>query len=60
MERIPPTLGYKVSSRTDSWEQRVIKEWGSEYRKPDIAYEFSNGRKFDCTDQYNTGIYRRP
>lgn len=58
--RIPPTLGFPVTKREFSWEQEVIREWGSEYRKPDKAYKFSNGRQYDCTDLYNTGIYRRP
>ena len=56
---IPPKLGSVVTTTIKSWEQQVVKAWGPEYRKPDIAYEFSNGRKFDSTDQYSTGIYKR-
>ncbi len=60
MEKIPPTLGLPVTTRTMSWEMMVIKEWGSEYRKPDIAYIFSDGVTKDSTDQWNTGIYQKP
>jgi hypothetical protein len=59
MDNIPSSLGSPVVSTTKSWEQMVIRAWGSEYRKPDVAYEFSNGRKFDSTDMYETGVYRR-
>ena len=52
-------LGYKVSYRTLSWMELVIREWGTEWGRPDTAYEWSNGRRFDCTDQYTSGIYTR-
>ncbi len=26
-------------------------------RKPDVVYEFSNGRKFESTDATDSGIY---
>ena len=36
----------------------MIRTWGSEFRAPDHAiYVWSNGRKFDSTDQNQTGIY---
>lgn len=59
---INPKLGYQVSTRTWSLEELVARAWGSEFRAPDHGiYVFGNGvRKFDSTDQYNTGIYRRP
>lgn len=58
-QRIPPSLGYPVTTRNFSWEEMVIQEWGEEWNKPDTAYVFSNGVKKDCTDQYQSGIYRR-
>lgn len=51
------TLPLKVTYRTISWEELVVREWGSEWGRPDVAYEFSNGRKADSTDQYKQGIY---
>ncbi len=33
------------------------KAWGEEWNKPDIGYEFSNGRKFDNTDRRGGGPY---
>lgn len=54
----PNNLGPKVSWRTISWLDMVTRAWGSEFRAPDHGtYEFSNGRKFDSTDQGNTGFY---
>ena len=51
-------LGYKVTSRQIPILDLVVRAWGPEWRAPDHgAYEFSNGRKFDSTDQYNTGLY---
>lgn len=54
----PGSLGYKVSSRTINWESLVVQAWGSEFRAPDHGvYEFSNGRRFDSTDQSQNGFY---
>lgn len=50
-------LGYKVSYRTFSWQELVVREWGTEWGRPDIAYEFSNGKTANSTDQYAQGIY---
>lgn len=30
-----------------SWLALVQKQWGEDWKKPDPAYEFSNGRTFD-------------
>jgi hypothetical protein len=58
---VPPTLGRPVSYRQFSWLEIVERAWGSEYREPDHRiYQFSDGRAFDSTDMYETGIYRRP
>ena len=54
---IPSNLGQKVSTRNYDWRTMVIAEWGEEWAKNDIAYEFSNGEKRQSTDKYNTGIY---
>ena len=58
MAAIPPELGSKVSTRTITWEDLVVKAWGSEFRAPDHGiYRFSNGQLKDSTDKYKTGIY---
>ena len=60
MSQIPPTLGFKVTSRTTSWMDLCVRAWGSEWAAPDHGiYEFSNGRKFDSTDSYSSGIYSK-
>ena len=58
---IPAALGRPVTYRSFSWLEMVERAWGAEYRQPDHGiYQFSDGRRFDSTDQYQTGIYRRP
>jgi hypothetical protein len=55
---IPPTLGRVVTYRQLSWLEMVERSWGSAYRQPDRGiYQFSDGRRFDSTDMYATGIY---
>lgn len=55
---IPQELGSKVSTRSFGWSELPERSWGSEFNAPDHGiYEFSNGRKFDSTDKYTTGIY---
>lgn len=56
---IPPQNGKKVTTRSVSFQDLVVREWGAEWNKPDVAYQFSNGVTKDCTDQYQTGFYRR-
>ena len=57
--RLPPFP--KVSFRSFSWLEMAERAWGSEYRQPDKGiYAMSDGRRFDSTDMYQTGIYRRP
>lgn len=51
------TIPHKVTYRTLSWRELCVREWGAEWGRPDIAYEFSNGRKANATDQYGRGIY---
>lgn len=58
---IPVQNGKPVTSRTFSWKEMVIRQWGAEYSAPDRdVYKFSGGRGFASTDTYTTGIYRRP
>ncbi len=54
----PNNLGSNVTSRTISWQDMVIREWGSEWNAPDHdIYVFDGSRSFDSTDRGNTGIY---
>jgi hypothetical protein len=56
-----PALGKQVTSRQFSLLEMVERAWGAEFAAPDHGvYEFSNGRRFDSTDQGTTGIYRQP
>lgn len=58
---LPVSLGKPVTTRTFSWKEMVIRQWGSEFAAPDHRiYNWSNGRSFDSTDLGSTGIYRRP
>lgn len=60
MSSIPPELGSPVTTANFSWLDFVIRAWGSEWRAPDHGvYEWSNGRRFDSTDQQQTGFYKR-
>ena len=56
---IPASLGRPVTSRSFSWKEMVIRQWGSEYAAPDHGvYQFINGRRFDSTDMTTDGIYQ--
>lgn len=58
MSRIPPELGSKVSTRTITWLDQVMKAWGSEFHAPDHKiYRFGGGNFKDSTDMGLTGIY---
>lgn len=35
----------------------LVVEVDKDHYKPDIVYEFSNGRKFESTDRATSGIY---
>ena len=51
-------LGPKVSTRPLFWTDLARRAWGSSFSLPDPGvYEFSDGRKFDSTDQGSTGLY---
>jgi len=47
---------YEVTYSDDTLLRRVVERNKDQY-KDDVAYEFSNGRKFDSSDRYDTGIY---
>lgn len=56
---LPASLGRPVTTRTFSWKEMVLRQWGSEYSAPDHRiYQFSDGHNFDSTDMGVTGIYR--
>jgi hypothetical protein len=46
-----------VSFRVINYQSMVEEMWGPAWNMNDIAYEMSNGRKFESTDKYTTGIY---
>lgn len=56
---IPPENGQKVTTSYINWMDQVVRQWGAEWNRPDLGYEFSSGSKKDNTDQYQTGIYRK-
>ncbi len=48
-----------VTTRTITLRELVQKAWGKEWTKPETVYQFSNGRKFESTDDTDSGIYER-
>lgn len=57
---LPSSLGHQVTTRQFSLLEMVSRAWGSEFQAPDHGvYVWSNGRRFDSTDQGFTGIYSR-
>jgi hypothetical protein len=42
-----PTEQQLVHTSTRTWKEIVQRAAGKDSNKPDIAYEFSNGRKFE-------------
>jgi hypothetical protein len=59
----PPPVGpqgFPVTVRNFSLAELVRREWGSEFSAPDHGiYQWSNGRRFDSTDQGTTGFYKK-
>ena len=49
----------KVTTKLIDYNSLVRKALGDELNKPEVAYQFSNGREFHSTDKEETGIYRR-
>lgn len=58
MPNIPPENGKPVSFGTVNLAQIIRQLWGPQYYRPDTGYEFSNGRRFDASDQGTSGVYR--
>jgi len=57
----PKDLGKKVTARDFNWLDLCMRAWGAEFNAPDHdIYHWSNGRKYDSTDKYLTGIYGVP
>ena len=50
----PPT------QRVIDFKSLVVKAFGDQWLNPETAYEFSNGRKFESSDQSTSGIYVPP
>ena len=48
----------RVTTKVVNLRDLVQKAAGKDYKKPDPAYQFSNGRKFQSTDDKATGIYQ--
>jgi hypothetical protein len=52
------SINVKVTTRATNWLDLTTRAWGAEFHAPDHGiYEFSNGRKFDSTDQSQEGLY---
>lgn len=52
-----PTETPDVTGRTVDLNAEVRKMWGPEWNKPELEYEFSNGRKFYRRTE-DSGIYQ--
>lgn len=58
---MPTTDNYdQVNFRRVNLAAKIKETWGAEWSKPDIGYQFSNGRQFYNTDKRETGIYEKP
>jgi hypothetical protein len=49
----------QVTVRTVNYKDLVQKAAGKDWKKPEVVYQFSGGRKFESTDDKETGIYRQ-
>jgi hypothetical protein len=49
--------GYKVTTRSVSYDQLVREAWGTDWGQRDVVYEFSNGATRLDTDNTKLGIY---
>lgn len=50
-------MANEVNHSEIDWLTLVQKSWGKEWKKPDIAYEWSNGRKFEDTTEQGGSFY---
>lgn len=46
MASTPTEPANDVILKTINWNAEVRKIWGVEWNKPELEYEFSNGKKF--------------
>lgn len=52
-------MANEVTTKEINWAAQVQKMWGKEYKKPEVVYQWSNGREFKSTDNAESGIYKR-
>ncbi len=50
-------MATEVQTREFTMLELAQKYWGKDWNKPEVVYEFSNGRKFESTDAADSGIY---
>jgi len=48
----------KVQTRQIDYRAEVLKQWGPEWGKDEVVYQFKDGRKFLSTDRRTSGIYK--
>ena len=46
MASTPTEPAHDVTGKTLDWNAEVRKSWGATWNKPEVEYEFSNGKKF--------------
>jgi len=47
---------YEVTYGENNW-LAIVLEHDNEYYEDPYVYEFSNSRRFTCTDRYDSGVY---
>ncbi len=52
-----PTEQQQVTYTSRTILEMAQKAWGKDWNKPDVVYEFSNGKKYESTDMTDAGIY---
>jgi hypothetical protein len=57
MSATPTEVAHDVTGRTIDLNAEVRRQWGAEWGKPEVEYEFSNGRKFTRRTEY-AAIYK--
>lgn len=48
----------QVQTRQFTIKEMADRADGKDRNKPEVVYEFSNGRKFESTDATESGIYK--
>jgi hypothetical protein len=54
---VPINLGKSVVTRTLSWRELVVTDWGEGWAKRSIVYRFNGGEVKESTDSTNRGFY---